>query len=68
MTGILKHVFLLFVLAAVCYVIAILFTDDRLGFILFFVAGLFAELVFWLLFWRERRDRRHTQAGTKSIA
>ncbi len=64
MAGLLRHILLLFVLAAVCYVIAIAFTDGRLGFIVFFVIGLIAELVFWILFWRERRSNRHRRAGS----
>ena len=54
-----RHILLLFVLAALCYVLAIVFADGRLGFIGFFVVGLIAELVFWVLFWRERRLNRH---------
>jgi Ca2+/Na+ antiporter len=61
--GILRHTLLLFVLAAVCYVIAISSADGRLGFITFFVVGLIAELVFWILFWRERKINRHRRAG-----
>ena len=63
MAGILRHILLLFVLAAVCYAIAIWFADGRLGFITFFVVGLIAELVFWILFWRERKSHRHRRAG-----
>ena len=59
-----KHILLLFILAAVCYVIAVAFADGRLGFIVFFVAGLIAELVFWILFWRQRRDWRRRRAGS----
>jgi hypothetical protein len=62
MTGILRHVLLLFVLAAACYVIAIAFADGRLGFIAFFVVGLISELVFWVLFWRQRRDFHRRRA------
>lgn len=61
--GILKHVFLLFLLAAVCYVIAVMFEKDQLGFIVFFVAALIAELAFWILFWRERRYSLRRRAG-----
>jgi hypothetical protein len=35
-----------------------------LGFIVFFVAGLIAEFVFWILFWRQRRDSRRRRAGS----
>lgn len=56
MVGTLKHVFFLFVLAALCYVIAITITNSQVGFIVFFVVGLISELVFWILFWRQRRD------------
>jgi len=62
MTSISKHIFLLFVLAAVCYVIAIAFSSGRLGFIAFFVAGLISELIFWTLFWRQRRKFRRRRA------
>ena len=59
MTGVFRHILLLFVLAAVCYVIALAFADSRIGFIAFFVFGIVAELAFWVLFWRERRRYRH---------
>lgn len=55
MTGVLRHILVLFVLAALCYVIALALADSRLGFITFFVIGIVAELAFWILFWRERR-------------
>jgi membrane protein implicated in regulation of membrane protease activity len=64
MAEVLRHVLLLFMLAVVCYVIAVVFVDGRLGFIAFFVVGLIAELVFWTLFWRERRRNRHRRAGS----
>lgn len=56
--GTLKHVILLFVLAALCYVIAITITNSRVGFVIFLVVGLISELVFWILFWRQRRESR----------
>ena len=56
--GILKHVFLLFVLAALCYVIAVTITNSRVGFVVFLVVGLIFEVVFWILFWRQRRESR----------
>jgi len=58
----LKHVFLLFILAALCYVIAITITNSRVGFIIFLVVGLISELIFWILFWRQRRESRSPQA------
>jgi hypothetical protein len=64
MAGVLRHVLLLFVLAVVCYVIAVVFADSRLGFIAFLVIGLMAELVFWILFWRERRRNSHRRANS----
>jgi hypothetical protein len=64
MTGILNHILLLFMLAVVCYVIGIAFADSRLGFIVFFVAGLIAEFVFWILFWRQRGDSRRRRASS----
>jgi len=64
MARVLGHVLLLFVLAVVCYVIAVVFADGRLGFIAFFVVGLVAELAFWTLFWRERSSNRHRRAGS----
>jgi len=60
----LRHILLLFILAAVCYVIGIAFADSRLGFISFFVVGLVAEAVFWIMFWRQRRDSRRRRAGS----
>ena len=62
MTGIRGRILLLFVLAAVCYVTAIIFGSIRLGFIAFFVVGLVSELVFWILFWRRRRDFQRRRA------
>ena len=61
---ILRHVFLLFVLAAACYVTAAIFANGRLGFIAFFVIGLVSELVFWILFWRQRRNARNRRADS----
>lgn len=58
MTGVLKHIFFLFVLAALCYVIAITITNSQVAFVVFFVVGLLSELVFWILFWRQRRNSR----------
>jgi hypothetical protein len=62
MTGIFGHVLFLFGLAVVCYVIAIVFGNGRLGFIAFFALGLILELVFWVLFWRQRRDFHRRRA------
>ena len=53
-----KHVFLLFVLAAICYVLGITITNSQLAFIIFFVAGLISEVVFWIVFWKQRRAER----------
>ena len=58
MMGTLKHVFFLFVLAAACYGIAVNITNSQVGFVIFFVVGLISELVFWILFWRQRRESR----------
>ena len=67
MTGLLlRHTLLLFVLAAVCYVSAIVVAGGRFGFIAFFVVGLIAELVFWSLFWRERWRSRHCRDDSHS--
>ena len=49
MAGLFRHTLFLFVLAAVCYVMAIYVTGGRIGFIAFLVVGLTAELVVWLL-------------------
>ena len=49
----------LFVLAAICYALAIFITGGRIGFIAFFVVGLLAELGFYILSWRKRRNYRH---------
>ena len=54
----LKHVFLLFVLAAICYVLGITITNSQLGFIIFFVVGLISEVAFWIVFWKQRRAER----------
>jgi hypothetical protein len=62
MPRIFKHILLFMVLAAVCYAIAVFLADGRLGFIIFFVAGLVAELVFWIAFWRQRRNFHHRRA------
>ena len=62
MAGLFRHTLLLFVLAAVCYVMAVYVTGGRIGFIAFFVVGLIAELVFWISFWRQRRTSRRSRA------
>lgn len=49
MAGLFRHTLFLFVLAAVCYVMAIYVTGGRIGFIVFLVVGLTAELLVWLL-------------------
>lgn len=55
-----RHTLFLFVLAAICYALAIFITGGRIGFIAFFVVGLLAELAFYILSWRQRRSyRRH---------
>jgi uncharacterized membrane protein YvlD (DUF360 family) len=59
----LRHTLFLFVLAAICYALAIFVTGGRIGFIAFFVVGLLAELAFYILSWRQRRDRRHRIAS-----
>lgn len=56
--GILKHVFFIFVLAALCYVIAITITTSQVAFVVFLVVGVLSEFVFWILFWRQRRESR----------
>jgi len=61
--GILKHVFFLFVLAALCYVIAVTITNSQVAFVVFFVVGLLSELVFWILFWRQRRESRRSRVS-----
>jgi hypothetical protein len=53
------RIFFYFVLAVVCYAIAILFGEGRLGFIVFMLAGVFAELTFWVHFWRRLAQRWH---------
>lgn len=60
MTWLLRHLVILFMLAAGCYVIAIAFSSSRLGFILFFVFGFVTEVIFWILFWRERSAFRRS--------
>jgi hypothetical protein len=59
-----KHVLFLFVLACLCYAIAVYFTAGRAAFIVFFVIGIVAELMFWISFWRECRisGRRRTES------
>ena len=66
MAGFLRHILLLFVLAAVCYVIAIIFADGRLGFLVFFASGLIIELAFWILFWSQRRESRRRRAHSRA--
>ena len=48
MTGLFRHTLFLFVLAAVCYVMAIYVTGGRIAFIAFLVVGLTAELLVWV--------------------
>lgn len=62
MAGFFRHTLFLFVLAAACYVMAVYVTGGRIAFIVFFVAGVTAELVFWILFWRQRRISRRNRA------
>jgi hypothetical protein len=66
MAGLSRHIFFLFALAAVCYGIAVYLSEGQLAFVIFISVGLVAELVFWALFWRQRRaywssirSRRH---------
>ena len=60
MTLFFRHTLFLFMLAAICYALAIFITGGRIGFIAFFVVGLLAELAFYFLSWRKRRNyRRH---------
>ena len=55
-----RHTLFLFVLAVICYALAIFITGGRIGFIAFFVVGLLTELAFYLFSWRQRRNyRRH---------
>jgi Flp pilus assembly protein TadB len=55
-----RQTLFLFVLAAICYALAIFVTGGRVGFIVFFVVGLLTEPAFYILSWRQRRNyRRH---------
>jgi len=55
-----RHTLFLFVLATICDALAIFITGGRIGFIVFFMVGLLAELAFYILPWRQRRNyRRH---------
>ena len=58
MISILKHTIFLFVLAAVCYVLAITIVNSRISFLVFLIVGLICEVVFWILFWQQRRESR----------
>ena len=60
--GMLKHIFFLFVLAALCYVLAIAITNSQVAFVVFFVVGIIVEMVFWILFWRQRRASHRRRA------
>ena len=64
MIGILKHVFFLFVLAVLCYVIAVTITTSQVAFVIFFVVGLLSEVVFWILFWRQRKESRRARVSS----
>ena len=59
MVLVLRHTLFLFVLAVICYALAIFVTGGRIGFIAFFVVGLVAELAFYILSWRRYRAYRH---------
>ena len=48
MAGLFRHTLFLFVLAAVCYVMAIYVSGVRIACIAFLVVGLTAELAVWL--------------------
>ena len=59
----LKHIFFLFVLAALCYVLAITIATDQIAFIIFFVIGIIFEIAFWILFWAELRASRRRRVA-----
>ena len=61
MISILKHTIFLFVLAAVCYVLAITIVNSRISFLVFLIVGLICEVVFWILFWQQRRESRRSR-------
>ena len=65
MAYLLRHILVLMLLAAACYVIAIVLANGRLGFIAFFVLGLTAETLFWVFFWRELRNSRRRGLGNE---
>jgi len=61
-----RHTLFLFVLAAICYALAIFITDGRVGFIAFFVVGLLAELTFYISSWRQRRNDRRRRIENRA--
>jgi hypothetical protein len=55
-----KRVFLYFLLACACYTLSALLDAGRWGVILFLVAGIIAELVFWRHFYLRLTQRSAT--------
>lgn len=66
MALVLRHTLFLFVLAAICYALAIFVTGGRIGFIVFFVVGLLSELTFYVLSWRRHRDYRRRRIESRA--
>ena len=61
-----RHTLFLFVLAVICYVLAIFVTGGRIGFIVLFVVGLLAELTFYFSSWRQRRNYRRNRVESRA--
>ena len=54
--GLFRHIFFLFVLAVLCYLLAITVATSQAAFVMFLVVGVLFELVFWVQFWRQRKN------------
>jgi hypothetical protein len=61
-----RHTLFLFLLAVICYALAIFITGGRIGFIAFFVVGLLTELALYILSWRKRRNYRHRRIESRA--
>ena len=61
-----RHTLFLFLLAVICYALAIFITGGRIGFIAFFVVGLLTELAFYILSWRKRRNYRRRRIESRA--
>ena len=61
-----RHTLFLFLLAVICYALAIFITGGRIGFIAFFVVGLLTELAFYISSWRKRRNYRRRRIESRA--